>query len=153
MLFKLLFLAMLVPAALFAACGDDDDDDTSGPGGASTTAPADGGDGETATIDITAANFAFDPTEITVPDGATVTVNLTNSDSAVHSFTVGDEDVTEAEGGADSTGAFEASSDTVEFHCKYHPAMTGTITVEGASAQNIDQPDSDNARAGSAYGY
>lgn len=141
MLIKMLLLALVVPAILLAACGDDDDDGGGDNGGASTSAPAESGGtgGGTESVAITAADFSFDPAEITVTEGEEVTINFTNDGSAEHSFTIGDEDVVEAEGGESADGTFTATADMTEFHCKYHPdTMKGTITVEGGSAQNID---------------
>lgn len=134
--FVLLTLTVLLVSALaFTACGDDDDDDTGGGGATATQTAAGGsptaagGDTEPLELTITAEGFAFDVEDIEAAAGQEVNITLVNEDSAEHSFTIGSEDVTEAEGGEQAEGSFTASNDTTEFHCKYHPSMTGTITV------------------------
>jgi plastocyanin len=121
---------LLVTVALVAgACGGDDDDSGSNGGGS--------GGGEPQSVELTAANFAFDPTTIEAEPGQEVTVTLVNGDSAEHSFTVEDLDVeVEAEGGESADVTFTApDSGSVEFHCEYHPEqMRGEITVDGSAA-------------------
>jgi plastocyanin len=70
-----------------AACGDDDDDEgeTQAATEATSTAPAGGGGGET--VDISATDFAFAPSDPTVNAG-TVTINLTNDGQAPHNIEV-----------------------------------------------------------------
>ena len=122
---KTLMVLLAVVALLGAACGgsDDDGEDTSAP------APAEeGDDGDSTTL--TAANFAFDPPSLTVAAGSTI--EFTNEDDTVHSFTIDEADVDEdADGGASATvdlGAMEAG--TYDFYCKYHKdSMTGTLEV------------------------
>src|ERR671919_1765072 len=108
---------LLVAAALVvSACGGDDDDSGSN------------GGGEAQSIEITAANFAFDPTTIEAHPGQEIEVTLANEDDAEHSFTITDLDVeVEAAGGESADVSFSApDSGSVEFFCKYHPEqMTG----------------------------
>lgn len=166
---KLLFLVIASLAALAvltAACGDDDDDAgddgggataTATTGGGATTAAAgspttdgdDGGDeAQPLDLTVTASGFAFDIGDIEAVPGQQVNITLVNEDSAEHSFTIGDEDVTEAEGGEEGEGTFTASEETTEFHCKYHPQMTGTITVSEDAAADT----SGNGGGGSISG-
>jgi plastocyanin len=134
---------LLVTAALVVgACGGDDDDSGSNGGGS--------GGGEAQSVDLTAANFAFDPTTIEAEPGQEVTVTLVNDDSAEHSFTVEDLDVeVEAEGGESADVTFTApDSGSVEFHCEYHPEqMRGEITVDGSAA------DTDSSGSGGRGAY
>lgn len=124
---KTLMVLLAVVALLGVACGgsDDEGEDTSAP------APAEEeDDGGAATL--TAVNFAFDPPELTAATGGTI--EFTNEDDTVHSFTIDDSDVDEdADGGASTTvdlGSLESGS--YDFYCKYHKdSMTGTLEVTG----------------------
>jgi plastocyanin len=127
-----------VLALTAAGCGGGDDN---GGGSASattapaataapeTTAAAGGGDNE---IKLAASGFKFDKTSLDLKSGSSYTVEVTNGDSAEHSFTFKaagvDQDV---EGNEDATVTFTApAAGSYEFHCKYHPAtMKGTVTV------------------------
>jgi plastocyanin len=106
----------------FGACGDDNGD---GGGGS-------GNGGATQSVNLTAQDFAFDPSTIEVDSGAEVELSFNNEDDVEHSFTAEDLDAeVEAEGGESATITFTApESGTVEFVCKYHPdQMTGEISV------------------------
>jgi plastocyanin len=106
----------------FGACGDDNGD---GGGGS-------GNGGATQSVNLTAQDFAFDPSTIEVDSGAEVELSFNNEDDVEHSFTAEDLDAeVEAEGGESATITFTApESGTVEFMCKYHPdQMTGEISV------------------------
>lgn len=124
---KTLVVLLALVALLGVACGGGDDDggDTSAP------APAEEEDDGGATT-LTAANFAFDPSSLTVATGSTF--EFTNEDDAEHSFTIDDSDIDEdVDGGASTTvdlGSLEAG--TYDFYCKYHKdSMTGTLEVTG----------------------
>jgi len=122
--------ALLAAATLgIAACGDDDDNGGSSATATRSAAASSSPGGETLDVTVTATDFKFDKTSISAKSGQRVDITLVNAGSAEHSFTVGDEDVTEAEGGEDAEGSFTVSSSTTEFHCKYHGQMRGTITV------------------------
>jgi plastocyanin len=118
-----------------AACGDDDD--TADPGSSDTTAAAEdgsagGGDACAASGSgeaITIADFAFDPSDVTVASGGVVT--LTNEDGAAHTFTSDDGGFDcDVAGGESVNVQVDAPAGEYEFHCDIHPAMTGTIAVE-----------------------
>lgn len=112
-------------AALLVGCGGDDDEDR---GSAATEEERPSGP----TADITARDFRFDPSEVTVEAGREVTIVLTNEDSAEHNITVEDLDVDEdAEGGETAQATITPDAGTYEFRCEYHPnRMQGTITAE-----------------------
>src|SRR5688572_30195875 len=92
-----LLLACMALALVAAGCGDDDDDDGGGGGAATTEEPADtggddggGGDdddggGGGGGTEVSMADIAFDPAEVTVSAGDTVT--WTNNDSVGHDVT------------------------------------------------------------------
>ncbi len=112
---------------LVAACGGDDGgteaEDT---GDTAAEEPADDAAGAST---VTAANFAFDPTELEVASGDSIT--FVNEDDAEHSFTVDKTDVEEEleePGEVDVTIDLDAGD--YDFFCKYHKdTMTGTLTV------------------------
>jgi plastocyanin len=149
--------AVLVAAAValvlaVAGCASNDGGGAGSGGGTATTAGGGGGDdgygggGETTTsagaagggsgsgeTALTAKGFAWSETNLSLPKSAT-TLKVVNEDSAEHSFTAEsinvDQDV---EGGEDADVALDLSgaSGAVNFKCKYHPSMTGVITVTG----------------------
>lgn len=118
--------ATLVAATLtLAACGGGDDDAspvTEAPGAASTEAPA----GENV---ITIASLAFSGAT-SVPAGSTITV--VNNDGVSHTFTADDGsfDSGTIQPGGSVQITLDAAGDFA-FHCNFHPAMVGSITVTG----------------------
>ena len=117
---RLTVVAAVWAALTIAACGDDDDD-----GGDA----GDAGEGA-AGVTVTAADFAFEPSELTVSPGQTIT--LRNEDDVAHSFTIDDPAVdVEAEGGDEADVSAPEEAGTYDFRCRYHPdQMTGSLTVE-----------------------
>jgi plastocyanin len=115
-------LALALP---LAGCGGSDDD-----GGDDSSAAEERPSGPTS--DITAKDFAFDPSDVTLEAGREVTLVLTNEDSAEHNITAEDLDVdADAEGGETGQATITPDAGSYDFHCKYHPdQMQGTITVE-----------------------
>lgn len=79
-------------------------------------------------VDVTIADFNFDPANITATAGQTVT--FTNSDSAPHTATLDNGSCTtpNINQGESSALTFNAAG-TYPFHCNVHPNMKGTITV------------------------
>jgi plastocyanin len=115
---------------VFAACGDDSSSDSSGsPDSADSSDDTGGSDSSGGSDAITIANFAFEAPE-SVAVGTTVEV--TNTDGATHTLSATDGSFDTGNLGADAsaTVTFETAG-TVEFMCKIHPSMTGSITVEG----------------------
>ena len=81
---------------------------------------------------VTIENFAFDPADLTVSVGDTVT--WSNDDSAAHTAT--------ADGGSFDTGTIASGNaksvtfskaGTFTYHCSIHATMTGRIVVEAAN--------------------
>jgi plastocyanin len=126
-----------VLALAAAGCGGGDDDGGSASAttaapettAASTTTAAGGGGGDE--IRLVASNFAWDTTSLEMTAGAQVSVEVTNEDSAQHSFTFDEASVDEVvPGGEDATASFTApAAGEYEFRCKFHGSMTGTVTV------------------------
>ena len=146
MRFKRRFAALFVIAAAIAVpvagCGGGDDDnstsaDTGGATPATTTGGAGGGAGQT--VDMTAADFKFDPSDTTVKSG-NVTFNLKNQGQAPHSLEI--EDVNgqdqEIEGdvapGQSGTLTVNLPPGKYEFYCPVanhkEMGMEGEITVK-----------------------
>ena len=137
-----LLLACMALALVAAGCGDDDDDDGGGGGAATTEQPADGDDGGTGDDDdggggggggvaeVSEEGIAFNPAEVSVAVGDTVT--WTNNDSVGHdvtadSFSSGDP------GGMAPGDTFEQTFDeagTFDYVCTVHPGMEGSVVVE-----------------------
>ena len=144
-----LLLACMALALVAAGCGDDDDDDGGGGGAATTEQPAgggeddaggggedDGGGGEDdgggggGGAEVSEEGIAFEPAEVTVSAGDTVT--WTNNDSVGHdvtadSFSSGDP------GGMAPGATFEHTFDeagTFDYVCTVHPGMEGSVVVE-----------------------
>ena len=131
---KLLVLLIACLALTLAACGDDDDDDAGSPSAPTTptetTAPPSAKNGGTATVDI--PEIAFDPADITVKAGTTVT--WTNSDDIPHTVTKdggpgADFDSGDLDPGSEFEQTFEEKG-TVDYVCTIHPGQAGTVTVE-----------------------
>jgi plastocyanin len=126
----LLMLLALLPLAACTGASPTPTADTPAESHAAHESAAAGGD------QVTLVGFAFEPTELTVPAGSTVTFR--NDDGALHSVSEGsdgevaddaafDEDV-------ESGGSVEITFDepgTIQITCKYHSQMNMTVTVEG----------------------
>ena len=138
---KLLVLLIACLALTVAACGDDDDDDGGDGAGTTTTEqtdtgaapPADegGGGGKAVTVDIPA--IEFDPADVTVKAGTTIT--WTNSDDLPHTVTKEGGPGPDFDSGelAPGSGEFEQTFDeagTVDYVCTIHPGQAGTVVVE-----------------------
>ena len=130
--FRMLTMAVVL-TLLFAACGDDGDDsaegsDTTAAATDTTAAAGDDGDGGGGT-EVSIADFTFDPGDLTVAIGDTVT--WSNADGATHTVTSDDDafDSGDLGSGATFEQAFDEAGDFA-YHCDIHPQMAGTITVE-----------------------
>jgi plastocyanin len=132
-----LLLACLAFGLVVAGCGDDDDDDGGGGGGAATTQEPAGGEdggggggGGGGGTEVSMEGIAFNPAEVTVGVGDTVT--WTNNDSVGHDVTA--DSFSSGEPGGMSGGAtFEQTfneAGTFEYVCTVHPGMEGTVVVE-----------------------
>lgn len=127
-------LAALLFASSLAltACGGGSGSDSGGtdPGSPTTAAPSsdDGGGGGT---EVEIADFAFDPGEIEVKVGDTIT--FTNDDDATHTVTSkdgapGDFDTGDIGGGKSAEVTVDEAGD-YEYLCSIHEYMKGTIRV------------------------
>jgi plastocyanin len=138
---KLLALLLACLALGLTACGGDDDDsgDGGGSGGAATTEqPADtaGGDGGGGGTEVTMESIQFEPGEVTVNAGETIT--FTNNESVPHDVHKtsgpGKDFASGPSGGMGEGDTFELTLDEpgdYEYVCDVHaPGMSGTITVK-----------------------
>ena len=110
----LLIVVVLGFVGVMAAGGGDDD-------AVPEAAAADGG--------VTIADFAFDPGDLTVSAGDTVT--WTNDDGTEHTVTSDDDafDSGDISGGDTFEQTFDEAGEFA-YHCSIHSQMSGTITVE-----------------------
>ena len=123
---KLLVMLAAMMLLIAACSGDDAGTEAEDTGDTAAEEPADDAAGAGT---VTASNFAFDPTELEVASGDSVT--FVNEDDAEHSFTVDKTDIEEEleePGEVDVTIDLDAGD--YDFFCKYHKdTMTGTLTV------------------------
>ena len=134
---KLLALLLACLALGLVACGGDDDDDGGGGGGgggASTQEEPSGGGG--GGVQVGMQNIQFDPKDVTVKPGETIT--FTNDESIPHDVHKqsgpGGDFSSGPDGGMNQGDTFELKLDTpgkYEYVCHVHaPGMAGTITVK-----------------------
>jgi plastocyanin len=131
---KLLVLMLACLALGLVACGGDDDDDGGGGGGgASTTEQPSGGGGG---VEVSLKDIQFDPKDVTVKPGETIT--FTNDESIPHDVHKqsgpGGDFSSGPDGGMQQGDTFELKLDTpgkYDYVCHVHaPGMAGTITVK-----------------------
>jgi len=135
---KLLALLLACLAIGLVACGGDDEESGGGAdtGGAATTEePAAGGGGGGGT-EVSMNSIQFDPSDVTVKAGETIT--FVNNESVPHdvhkSSGPGPDFASGPSGGMQEGDTFELTLDeagSYEYVCDVHaPGMSGTITVE-----------------------
>jgi plastocyanin len=134
-----LILACLALGLVVAGCGGDDDDDGGGGGASTSEQPAgDGGgddDGGSGT-QVSMKNIQFDPKDITVKAGETIT--FTNDEAVPHDVHKtsgpGDNFASGPTGGMQEGDTFKLTLDKpgkYDYVCDVHaPGMAGTITVK-----------------------
>ena len=134
---KLLALMLACLALGLVACGGDDDDGGGGGGGggASTQEESTGGGGGGG-AQVSMQNVQFDPKDITVKAGETIT--FTNDESVPHDVHKqsgpGGDFASGPDGGMQQGDTFDLKLDKpgkYEYVCHVHaPGMAGTITVK-----------------------
>jgi plastocyanin len=128
------FTFLLVIAFALSACttdADQDGADTTAPDETTTTQAAPTTAAAAEEADVAMQNTSFQPAEITVPVGTTVT--WANQDGFAHTTTADDGlwDSGEMAGGATFSHTFEEPG-TYTYLCEIHPdQMLGTVVVEG----------------------
>ena len=114
-----------------AGCGDDGAGDETVSAPTSTTRPKNRTAGAEATAGdaVEIVEFNFEPEEITVPAGTTVT--FTNQDKAAHTATADDSSFdTEELGKGDSAEETFDEPGTYTYYCRFHVFMKGSVVVE-----------------------
>jgi plastocyanin len=73
----------------------------------------------------------FAPATLKLPAGEKVTVEITNEGSNAHNFTIDRLDLSTGTMTSSQvmTATFTVPDGTTEFHCTFHPGMTGTIVA------------------------
>jgi plastocyanin len=134
-----LILACLALGLVVAGCGGDDDDDGGGGGGASTSeqpAGDGGGGGGGGGTQVSMKNIQFDPKDITVKAGDTIT--FTNDEAVPHDVHKtsgpGEDFASGPTGGMQEGDTFKLTLDKpgkYDYVCDVHaPGMAGSITVK-----------------------
>jgi uncharacterized cupredoxin-like copper-binding protein len=137
--FAALFVIGAAVAVPMVGCGSSSDDNSTSNAATPASTGGGGSNAAGATVDLTATDFKFDPSEPSVKSG-NVTFNLKNDGQVTHSLEI--EDVNgedkELEGdvspGSDGTLAVNLKPGTYEFYCPVdnhkQMGMTGEITVK-----------------------
>lgn len=140
-----LILACVALGVVIAGCGGDDDDSGGDDGGASTQEPAGGGEGGGATAEeggggggttVTMKNIQFQPNQITVKAGDTITFR--NDEAVPHDVKKdkgpGPDFESGPQGGMNEGDTYKLTlkkPGTYDYICRVHaPGMAGTITVK-----------------------
>jgi plastocyanin len=113
---------------LLGACGGDEPEPTAESGGESTEATQEEGGGS-GTVELSAADFAFEPGDLSAAAGDTI--EFTNEDDAPHTFTAQDAGIDEEveAGGSTSISLGDVEPGSYDFICTIHPEMKGTLEV------------------------
>jgi plastocyanin len=127
----LILLAVAAAAALAMACSDDDDgvEEEVIPSANDLSQP----------LQITATDFAFDPETFDSDAGAAVELVVTNAGDADHTFTIDEVEIDETIAPGDEiTVSFDMPSSNVEYYCRFHSEMTGTILAGAGGGGTTD---------------
>jgi plastocyanin len=133
---KLIALILACLALGLAACGGDDDSGGSSGSGGGDSSSQSGGSGSGGGTSVSMKNIQFDPKDITVKAGETIT--FTNDESVPHDVHKesgpGGDFSSGGDGGMQQGDTFKLKLDkpgTYKYVCHVHaPGMAGTITVK-----------------------
>lgn len=80
--------------------------------------------------DLTMQDNAFLPESLTVSAGS---ISIANDGTALHNFSIDGQGIdTDVQPGQTETVDLSLDAGGYPFECKYHPEMTGTLTIEQA---------------------
>ena len=82
-------------------------------------------------VAVTLHDDEFDPASLNLDAGAEVSVEVRNEGRNGHNFTIDELDLSTGtvEPGRVVTATFVVPDGTTEFHCTFHPGMTGEIVA------------------------
>ena len=134
-----LLIACLALGLVAVGCGDDDDDDSGGGSAETTEQPATeteaaGGGAAGPNVEVGMKDIQFDPKDVTVAKGGTIT--WTNNESVPHDVTKEDgpgPDFSSGKGNLNQGDTYKQTFDTagkINYVCTIHPNMTGAVTVQ-----------------------
>jgi plastocyanin len=112
---------VFVLSLVAAACGGNNEPSENGGDGS----PSEGGGGGGA--DLTIVDFAFSPKDLSVTEGQTISVF--NNGDVSHTFTTDDGAIDETISPGETKEIELTGVSSGGFHCRFHPQMTGTLTV------------------------
>lgn len=118
----LVLAALVVTLMVAAGCGSKKTTTPTTPKTTPSTSPPSGSTGSTVVI----KDFTFEPSQLTVKAGTTVTWK--NEDSTVHTVTGTGWDSGQVQPGAEFQKTFDTAG-TYDYHCSIHPSMTGKVVV------------------------
>jgi plastocyanin len=119
----LLLVTALVAVVALAGCSSSQ---PAAPSGGSSGGSTPSG-GPAKTVAVSMASFAFDPANVDVAAGGTVT--WTNNDSVGHTVKI-DGKVSDTIAPKGTFSKTFAAAGTFPFSCTIHPSMTGNVTVK-----------------------
>jgi plastocyanin len=114
--------AVFALTLLAAACGGDETP-PAGDGGSPSESASTGGGGS----DLTIVDFGFSPTELSVTEGQTISIN--NTGDVAHTFTTDDGVIDQTISPGETVDVALTGVASGGFHCRFHSQMTGTLTV------------------------
>jgi uncharacterized cupredoxin-like copper-binding protein len=135
-----LAVPLIAGSLLLAACGGGGDDGGGGDGGGTggtsgeTGGTGTGEDGGATALSVTAKEFVFDPSTLSVPADEEVTIEVVNAGTVEHDFTL-DEAGLKIPTPATETasGSFTVAAGTYTFYCSVpghrEAGMEGTLTA------------------------
>jgi plastocyanin len=114
-------VALFALTLLAAACGGDETPPANDGGSPSESASSGGG------ADLTIVDFGFSPTELSVTEGQTISIN--NTGDVAHTFTTDDGAIDQTISPGETVDVTLTGVASGGFQCRFHSQMTGTLTV------------------------